>query len=350
MKEVISYLYSLCHQDCIYFWDFPTTKHQSGKDIVQFPQGKQGNSLQQTISAPADNSYLQLTWWASNISIFINSELVQTGDLFDQKCRLPLAPSQNHHISINLDSPNHDKGALTQSVLVIENAYFPIWQDMALIDIYLSAKKAQGEIEQLTQVTALIGELEQWFKGDRCLANLQRLHQDLLALAQFYVPQHTVYLLGNAHIDIAWLWTIAETKQVLARTFNSVLQLQNQYSELTFNQSSAVTYQWIEQEYPTLFQQIKEAIAQQRWEITGGMWVEPDCNIPSGEALIRQILYGKKYFQEKFGKSIKTAWLPDSFGFNWQLPQILVKRGFDFFITQKMSWNGTNRFSLLPKN
>jgi len=344
MEEIISYLYSLCHQDCIYFWNLPTTKHQSGKDIIQFLQGKQGNLLQQTISTPAYNSYLHLTWWASDIAIFINSELVQTGDLFDQKCRLLLAPSQTYHISIQLDSPAHDRGALLQSVLAIENTYFPIWQDISLIDIYLSAKKERGEIEQLTPVTRLITELEQWFKGDRCLANLQRLHQELLALATLYVPQYTIHLLGNAHIDIAWLWTITETKQVLERTFNSVLQLQNQYSELIFNQSSAVTYQWIEQEYPNIFQQIKEAIAQQRWEITGGMWVEPDCNIPSGEALIRQILYGKQYFQEKFGTSIRTAWLPDSFGFNWQLPQILVKSGFDFFITQKLSWNDTNKF------
>jgi Alpha-mannosidase len=344
MEEIISYLYSLCHQDCISYWNLPTTKHQSGKDIVQFPQGIKGNFLEQTISTPAYTSYLHLTWWARDISIFINSELVQTGDLFDQKCYLLLAPSQTYHISIHLDSPAHDRGALMQSVLAIANAYFPIWQDISLIDIYLSVKKEPSEIDQLAQVTALIGELELWFRGDRSLEHLQTLHQQLVALAKLYVPQNTIHLLGNAHIDIAWLWAIAETKQVLERTFNSVLQLQSQYPELIFNQSSAVTYQWIEQEYPDLFHRISDAVTGKRWEITGGMWVEPDCNIPSGESLIRQILYGKQYFQEKFGTDIKIAWLPDSFGFNWQLPQILVKSGFDFFVTQKLSWNDTHKF------
>ncbi|MGA7954665.1 MAG: glycoside hydrolase family 38 C-terminal domain-containing protein [Gloeobacterales cyanobacterium] len=153
-----------------------------------------------------------------------------------------------------------------------------------------------------------------------------------------------IHLLGNAHIDIAWLWPIAETKDVLKRTFKSVLKLQKDYPSLIFNQSSALTYEWIEQREPELFSTIQDAVKQNHWELTGGMWIEPDLNLPSGESLIRQILYGKRYFQEKFNKAIKIAWNPDSFGFSWQLPQILVKSGFEAFITQKLAWNDTHKF------
>ena len=334
IQEIISYFYNLCHRDYIYSWNLPTVKHQSGKDILWFAKGKKNNYLEQTITTPEHNSFLHLKWWAKGIKIYVNNQLVQVGDLFDQKCRISLTPLQTHLLSLVLDSPDHDEGALIQSVLAIENNYFALWQDLQLIDIYLSTKADQQVLQ----------ELKLWFSSDRSLNQLQALHKQLISLAKYYVPQHRVYLLGNSHIDIAWLWTISETKQVLQQTFHSVLQLQTRYSELIFNQSSAVTYQWIEEAHPELFYQISSAVATGKWEITGGMWVEPDCNIPSGESLIRQILYGKKYFQEKFGKPIKVAWLPDSFGFNWQLPQILVKSGFDFFVTQKLSWNDTNKF------
>ena len=110
--------------------------------------------------------------------------------------------------------------------------------------------------------------------------------------------------------------------------------------------SSARTYEWMQEKYPDLFSQIEQRIKEGRWEIIGGMWVEPDLNMPDGESLVRQILVGKRYFQKNFGVDVKIGWNPDSFGYNYQLPQIYKKSGIDYFMTTKMMWNETNKLPL----
>ena len=159
-----------------------------------------------------------------------------------------------------------------------------------------------------------------------------------------YVKQFKAYLIGNAHIDIAWLWRMAETELVARNTFDTVINNMEEYPEFCYAQSQALTYEWMERKYPQIFQRIVEKIRQGRWEVVGGMWVEPDCNLPAGESFVRQILFGKNYFKNKFGLDVRIAWNPDSFGYNWNLPQILKKSGFDFFITQKIRWNDTTIF------
>ena len=149
---------------------------------------------------------------------------------------------------------------------------------------------------------------------------------------------------GNTHIDMAWLWPWTETVEVVRDTFTSALQLMRQYPDFTFTMSTAQTYSWMEEKYPALFKQVQERVKEGRWEVIGGMWVEPDLNLPSGESLVRQILVGKRYFQQKFGVDIKVGWNPDSFGYNWQLPQIYKKSGMDYFVTQKIYWNDTTKF------
>jgi alpha-mannosidase len=152
----------------------------------------------------------------------------------------------------------------------------------------------------------------------------------------------SIRLTGNSHIDAAWLWPWTETVDVVRRTFATALQLMDEYPKYTFTQSAAAYSDWIEQKYPTEFQQIAQRVKEGRWEIVGGMWVEPDLNMPDGESLVRQLLIGKRYFQEKFGVHVRIGWNPDSFGYNWQLPQIYKKSGVDYFVTQKMAWNDTN--------
>ncbi|MGL5078971.1 MAG: alpha-mannosidase, partial [Waterburya sp.] len=130
------------------------------------------------------------------------------------------------------------------------------------------------------------------------------------------------------------------------RTFKSVLSLQQDFPTLIFGHTSPALYQWLEDNRPELFEEIKNAVRLNKWEVLGGMWIEPETNLVSAESLIRQLLYGQEYYQEKFGEITKVAWLPDSFGFTWQLPQILKQCGIEYFVTGKLHWNDTNKFPL----
>lgn len=182
-------------------------------------------------------------------------------------------------------------------------------------------------------------------KGDTAAvsASIKKSYRAAKSLRR-YAKEFKVHLIGNAHIDIAWLWRIYETVLVARNTFDTVIKNQDEYPELHFAQSQALAYEWIEKKYPELFKDIKRRIKEGRWEVVGGMWVEPDCNLISGESWVRQILYGKKYFKEKFGLNINTGWNVDSFGYNWNMPQFYMKSGIDRFVTQKIWWNDTTVF------
>ena len=173
-----------------------------------------------------------------------------------------------------------------------------------------------------------------------------RQSQKTLEQLDPWLKQFQVRAVGNAHIDMAWLWPWTETVEVVRNTFQSALDLMREYPDFKFTMSSARTYEWMEEKYPDLFQQISERVKEGRWEVIGGMWVEPDLNMPDGESLTRQILVGKRYFQNKFGVDVKIGWNPDSFGYNWQLPQIYKKSGMDYFVTQKLLW--AKDFTIFP--
>jgi alpha-mannosidase len=153
-----------------------------------------------------------------------------------------------------------------------------------------------------------------------------------------------VSAIGHAHLDLAWLWPIRETIRKGARTFATALYNLDQYPEYVFGMSQPQLFAWMQAHYPALYGKIKSAVHSGRIELLGSMWVEPDCNLPSGESLVRQILHGAAYFQAEFGYDPRFCWQPDVFGYNAQLPQILKKSGHDFFMTQKLSWNLVNKF------
>jgi alpha-mannosidase len=159
-----------------------------------------------------------------------------------------------------------------------------------------------------------------------------------------YPPVGRLVLTGHAHIDLAWLWPVAETRRKIRRTFSTILELMDQYPDFTFNQSSAQAYSWIEQDDPRVFERIRERVAEGRWEPSGGMWVESDCNITGGEAFARQLIYGQRYFQKTFGRQNRAAWLPDVFGFSAGIPQLLRGAGLTGFFTIKINWNEANTF------
>ena len=152
-----------------------------------------------------------------------------------------------------------------------------------------------------------------------------------------------VFCVGHTHIDCAWLWTLKVTEDKAVRSFSTVLELMRKYPEYKFMSSQPLLYRFVKKNAPEIYEQIKERVKEGRWEVEGGMYVEADCNLASGESLIRQFLYGKRFFKEEFGKDNIVLWLPDVFGYSAALPQIMKKTGIRYFMTTKINWNEFNR-------
>jgi alpha-mannosidase len=205
----------------------------------------------------------------------------------------------------------------------------------------LIAAYTDGKPQREQQLDAAISAIDfsALDRGDQAGfdASLRNAQAQLEALRP-WLKRFTIRAVGNSHIDMAWLWPWTETVEVVRNTFQSVLNLMREYPDFKFTMSSARTYEWMQEKYPDLFKEIKQRVQEGRWEVIGGMWVEPDLNMPAGESLVRQILIGKRYFQKEFGVDVKIGWNPDSFGYNWQLPQIYKKSGIDYFVTQKLLW------------
>jgi len=151
-------------------------------------------------------------------------------------------------------------------------------------------------------------------------------------------------LVGQSHIDTAWLWPLRETRRKCGRTFATVLRLMERHPEFLFMASQPAQLEWIKEHYPETYEGIKRRVAEGRWEPIGGMYVESDCNVPCGESFVRQFLYGNRFFRKEFGVHTRTAWLPDTFGDSWALPQILRKAQIDVFVTNKINWSEFTTF------
>jgi alpha-mannosidase len=337
---------------------------------------------------------LALRWWAEDAQIFVNGERVLTGDLYDCFGRVVLMPIATPGTAIDLAmrlvSPGHDAGALVTSVLQYESEYTPGCFDPAFVADELAVVVAR--LCPALPVTSTIGTRESRSHPadpspeicDRLqhLATLLEPLQSLLQTSDPAIASSThntleekrniqafsaaidqqladlrdhlardfprdalaIHLLTHAHLDMAWLWPIAETYDAAQRTFESVLNLQNDYPETIYTHSSPALYAWIEDHRPDLFTQIQTQVQRDRWDVAAGMWVEPELNIIAGESIVRQILYGQRYCEAKFGQISRVAWLPDSFGFCWQLPQLFAQGGIDYFVTQKLRWNDTTEF------
>ena len=152
-----------------------------------------------------------------------------------------------------------------------------------------------------------------------------------------------VYAVGHTHIDTAWLWRLKHTREKCSRSFSTVMRMMEMFPEYIFLQTQPQLYEYVKEDFPELYESIREKVEEGRWEADGAMWVEADCNLTSGESLTRQILLGSRFIQEEFGKDVHYLWLPDVFGYSWALPQILKKSGIDMFMTTKISWNQYNR-------
>ncbi|MEM9806556.1 MAG: alpha-mannosidase [Cyanobacteria bacterium P01_D01_bin.56] len=292
---------------------------------------------------------LSLAWWAEDARLYVNGERVQSGDLFDFFTRFCLSesvmPGQVFDVALRLESPKHDAGALVRSHLIYEAINHPtspepgfVADELAVLQYYFQALSP----ERLAAVDSLVIKEWQGSGGD--------LHQRMASLRQALLPysdwlkQRQIHCVGHAHLDLAWLWPVADTWQAAERTFESVLALHQDFPELTYTHSSPALFAWLETHRPELFSRIQQQVKAGKWSIDAGLWVEPELNIVSGEAIARQILYGQRYCQEKFGARSLIAWLPDTFGFCSQLPQLLKLGGVQVFATQKLRWNDTTQF------
>ncbi|HEY4843155.1 MAG TPA: glycoside hydrolase family 38 C-terminal domain-containing protein [Terriglobales bacterium] len=281
------------------------------------------------------------------ISVFSNGSLVSRGDDDMQQPILlteNAQPGQKFLIAVRIDAPDVDT-LFQHAKLTIEPAAGRPDPAMVRTEILAArpmiAAYEEGRAERQQQLDAAVNAIDftPLDKGDQAAfdASLRAAQAKLQSLNP-WLKQFTVRAIGNSHIDMAWLWPWTETVEVVRNTFQSVLDLMREYPDLKFTMSSARTYEWMQEKYPDLFDQIKQRVKEGRWEVIGGMWVEPDLNMPDGESLVRQILVGKRYFKKNFGADIKIGWNPDSFGYNWQLPQIYKKSGIDYFVSSKLLW------------
>ena len=206
-------------------------------------------------------------------------------------------------------------------------------------------RSEKEKLNSLLQSVAADIDIEALEEGDmpRFTASVNAAKVQLKPVSEF-AKRFTLFFDSNAHIDAAWLWRQGETVQVARNTFTSVLDMMDERPDFTYTQSAAAYYEWMRTMYPQVFKRIQQRTKEGRWEVVGGMWIEPDCNLPSGESWMRQLLYSKRYFKKFLGVDVKIGWNPDSFGYNWNMPEFYRSAGIDAFITQKIGWNDTNVF------
>ncbi len=240
-----------------------------------------------------------------------------------------------------------------------ENSYRheddPVPALFARADVVLVDRETYALCQDIQTVTDALGCLEDdrlkprltdaaWQALARCDDPLNARAQLREALDSMPQGQGSVVFTGQAHIDTAWLWTIRESIRKCERTFANVLDLMDRYPDFTFSFSQPSLFAFIETHYPDLFRRIQARVAEGRIELVGNAWVEMDANIPSGESLVRQLLYGRAYYLKAFGKESDIFWMPDVFGYSWALPQIIARSGGKYFYTTKLNSNDTNRF------
>lgn len=291
---------------------------------------------------------------------FLNGKPYQGVDTNHKELFLPQSVAgQKIDLSLRLWSGLEGGGIPHDMEHKFSTAFF-CWLDEKIDDLFFTTKAALDTISQLPDndinAVKLISLL------DRAFYHVDWTVSKLEDKNQFYSSLHkaqevlrngilelnknsdvTINCIGHTHIDVAWLWRIKHTREKCVRSFSTVLRLMEMYPDYVFLQSQPQLYDYIKQDYPEVYKNIKARVDEGRWEVNGAMWVEADCNLTSGESLVRQILFGKKFFKEEFNIDADYLWLPDVFGYSWALPQILKKSGVNTFMTSKISWNQYNK-------
>ncbi len=247
----------------------------------------------------------------------------------------------NDYFGINRTGKYSRIGLLRQAEIAVFNrAAWELYWDYVIVADSAQQMAQPRSGQALFTANAMVNAID--VDDSSSWENAHAIAREFLALSNGD-GQHFVSALGHAHIDTAWLWPLAETRRKCVRTFATVMELMDRYPEYRFVCSQAQQLAWIKEDQPELYERIKIRISEGRFIPAGGAWVEPDCNIPSGESLTRQFLYGQRFYQQEFGITCEEFWLPDTFGYPAALPAIMRGAGIRYFLTQKLSWNQFNK-------
>ena len=310
----------------------------SGEGLVYTPKGKEIQGI------------TNASIWDQNFAR--TRVLVPKSCIKNSKVELWVETAANSLFGIFVDAdPDQDNpkrhGTFDAKVETIDIGIFreDIWHLHLDVRILLGlVEKLEDNSTQRLRIIKTLNEAANAFKDDKkdALASRKILEKELKKRATS--SELKVAAVGHAHIDTGWLWPVKETVRKCARTFATQLDLIERYPDYVFGASMPQHYQFMKDYYPDIYERIKAAVKKGQWELQGGMWVEADCNLISGESMVRQLLYGKIFFKKEFGVDVDNLWLPDVFGYSAALPQILKLAEIDYFLTQKISWNQFNEF------
>ncbi|WP_320929433.1 glycoside hydrolase family 38 C-terminal domain-containing protein [Hungatella sp.] len=284
--------------------------------------------------------------------VFLNGEVVQGADMNHREVLLSEAATAGETVTVDLQAYSgtlHPEFRLMADVeevsQPVKDLYYDIQVPLWAMDRMDQEGKTAIDILTVLNDTISLLDLRDAYSDDFYRSVEAARAYIAKALYEDLAGDDTVIAtcIGHTHIDVAWWWTVAQSREKAARSFATVLELMDEYPEYRFMSSQPVLYTFVKERYPELYEEIKRRAAEGRWEPEGGMWLEADCNLTSGESLVRQFLYGKRFFQEEFGVDSRVLWLPDVFGYSGALPQIMKKCGIDYFMTTKLSWNQFNK-------
>ena len=288
--------------------------------------------------------------------LFVNGKVTQGQDMNHREVRLTDCAKAGETYTLDLQAYTgilHNEFSLMVTASETDLALLKLYYDLkAPADAYHYNRMMQGRTKSLI-VEALNGALN--------LLDLRTPHSpkfdESVAAAQEYINEHLyrnpelsghddiiASSIGHTHIDVAWWWTVSQTREKTARSFSTVLKLMEEYPNYKFMSSQPQLYVFLKERYPEVYEKVKERVKEGRWIPEGGMWLEADCNLTSGESLVRQFLYGKQFFTEEFGIDSKILWLPDVFGYSGALSQIMKECGIEYFMTTKLAWNQIDKF------
>ena len=284
--------------------------------------------------------------------IYINGKVVQGGDSNHQYVTVTPCAEGGEELEIYINAYSDDwewkgqiqLGASLQAFDDIAFAtYFDILTPLKVAKYHGEDSDARVNIIKALNEACNILDID---TNDR-----DAFHKSAIAVSEYLdknlygrFEEATCWAIGHTHIDVAWLWRLRQSREKACRSFSTVLKLMEEYPEYKFMSSQAQLYDYVKQDYPEVFEEIKKRVKEGRWEPEGAMWVEADTNVASGEALVRQFMVGKRFFRDEFGVDNKIMWLPDVFGYSAAIPQLIKKSGMKYFMTTKISWNEYNKF------
>jgi len=328
-------------------WD-GEDRHYWVKTVYQGPQELEGKRMWLYVCTQIEG------WDAKNpqFLLFVNGEAVQGIDMNHREVFLCPCAKAGEELALDLQAYtgiDHQEFSLVVRLMEIdekiEKLYYDLWVPLSAFGRMEEDDRNRKQIEEILNNTVNFLDLrmpysEEFYRTvDEASAYIEKaLYSEMTGFSDVIAT-----CIGHTHIDVAWWWTVAQTREKVARSFATVLKLMEEYPNYKFMSSQPQLYVFLKERYPELYEKVKERIREKRWEPEGGMWVEADCNLTSGESLVRQFMHGKRFFREEFGVDNRILWLPDVFGYSGALPQIMKKCGIDYFMTTKLAWNQFNK-------